>query len=631
MKKKSRPRVLGLFSGGGGLEIGFAEAEFSLVASVEIVPDFCRTLEANKDTFGGSHQVICADIADFVPADHDISQIDFVIGGPPCQSFSAAGRRAGGVYGLNDLRGSLFWHYCRILRDLEPTGFLFENVRGILSANNKEAWTVITQSFAELGYNLHFQVLDSAEYGVPQHRERIILVGLKEGLTFQFPRPTHGPSSKERISYVSAAEAVSSLQKEDEKYVSYGGKYEAELLEIPPGSNYLHFTEKMGHPEPRFAWRSRFSDFLYVADPEAPTKTIVAHPGKWAGPFHWNKRKFTVPELKRLFTFPDRYELHGSENTQIKQLGNSVAPRMAKILAQAVGKQAFDFPLDVDLVGPDFRFDHDQRKGRKARATKNRVVKNSEVYRKHSTQRMLFQEPDASECKLELNISKNLNYINYRECLSENVTPKSQQSFQASMELKRGHWKIDIRSKKRQREKVTLELEFSRPILGAFDRISVVLRSDDLRFIAVAWDCVNLAVASSTSYDCIQKLYGHFTEPYPLFDLTIAFTNDGCPVCQLQKEISKYSFLKDYHDLEWLEHRFAGHYGQPKDGRRIALWLRQLGFDIRTNETNRTIPDGVFRICYPFTMPLDGYSFITWREKGSHATADRTSIPEKLL
>lgn len=631
MKKKIQPRVLGLFSGGGGLEIGFADANFSLVASVEVVPDFCRTLEANSDTFGKTHRVFCSDIAEFIPAEHGISGIDFVIGGPPCQSFSAAGRRAGGVYGLNDLRGSLFWHYCRILRDLKPTGFLFENVRGILSANNKAAWSVITQSFAELGYSLHFQVLDAAEYGVPQHRERVILVGLKDELTFQFPWPTHGPSSKTRSNYVSASEAVSSLQDKDEEYVSYGGKYEAELLEIPPGSNYLHFTEKMGHPEPRFAWRSRFSDFLYVADPALPTKTIVAHPGKWAGPFHWNKRKFTVPELKRLFTFPDGYELHGSEITQIKQLGNSVPPRLAKILAQAVGKQAFGFPLDIDLVGPNFRFDHDQRKGRKAKATKRKVVKNSEIYHKSTGQRLLFDESHGTEFEQDQSICKTLTYTDFRECLAEKASLKSHQTFQLSMELKAGHWNIDIRTRKRQRKAATFELQFHRTVLGAFNRISVTLRSDDLRYIAVAWDCVNLAVASSTSYDCIQKLYGHFSEPYPLFDLTFKSMSEGDPICQLQKEISNYSFLKGYHELGWLERMFAGRYDQPKDGRQIALWLRQLGFDIRTNETNRTIPDGAFRICYPFTMPLDAYNFITWREKGSHATADRTSIPEKSI
>jgi len=145
-KDKSRAddiRVLSLFSGGGGLDIGFARAGFHIIASSEIETLFCETLDANKPTFGQDHKVICEDIAKFNPTEHALGRIDFVIGGPPCQSFSAAGRRAGGVYGINDLRGSLFWHYCRILKELSPTGFLFENVRGILSANNKTAWGVI--------------------------------------------------------------------------------------------------------------------------------------------------------------------------------------------------------------------------------------------------------------------------------------------------------------------------------------------------------------------------------------------------------------------------------------------------------------------------------------------------------
>ena len=111
-KRLHKPtRVLSLFSGGGGLDIGFATAGFQIVASVEIESAFCKTLEANQEFFGPDHKTICADISKFTPADYKLGRIDFVIGGPPCQSFSAAGRRAGGVYGINDIRGSLLWHY----------------------------------------------------------------------------------------------------------------------------------------------------------------------------------------------------------------------------------------------------------------------------------------------------------------------------------------------------------------------------------------------------------------------------------------------------------------------------------------------------------------------------------------
>ncbi len=163
-------RVLSLFSGGGGLDIAFRMAGCDIVASSEIVPQFCESLEANTWLYGNEHKVICKDICEFSPANYGIKDIDFIIGGPPCQSFSAAGRRAGGVYGVNDIRGSLFWHYCRILKELQPKGFLFENVRGILSANSRQAWEIIQESFKECGYDLFYKVLDAAEFGVPQYR-----------------------------------------------------------------------------------------------------------------------------------------------------------------------------------------------------------------------------------------------------------------------------------------------------------------------------------------------------------------------------------------------------------------------------------------------------------------------------
>jgi DNA (cytosine-5)-methyltransferase 1 len=628
--KIEKPKILGLFSGGGGLEIGFAMSEFSIAASVELIPEFCRTLSANKEFFSNSHNVICKDIAEFIPSQHGITQIDFVIGGPPCQSFSAAGRRAGGVFGLNDIRGSLFWHYCRILKELKPRGFLFENVRGILSANNKEAWSVIRDSFSELGYTLHFQVLDAAEYGVPQHRERLLMVGVENGIHFSFPKPTHGPASKNCVQYVSAQDAIADLQDSEEKYAPYGGKYESELLEIPPGSNYLHFTEKMGHPAPKFAWRSRFSDFLYVADPMLPTKTIVASPGKWAGPFHWKKRKFTIAELKRLFSFPDEYVLLGSEIVKMKQLGNSVPPRLANIMAEAVAHHVFGFPSDLEFVNEGFQFDHDQRKGRKAKDTKGKVVLNSRIYGKKSQQPLLFDCDERFKFEKKMTINKKLYYRDFRDCsVAASPKEKHMRLFNARMTLKDGCWKILAKSDENIRKKASIKLLFHRPVLEAFDRIEAEIEANDFRFISAAWDCINMAIASSTSYDCVQKLYGHFTEPYPMFTMSFSYDEAiGDQICFFQALITNFSYLNEYHPLSELVAIFSKQNGLNSEGSELAQWLRKLGYDIRTNETNRTIPDGFFRCCYPFPVALNSYNYTTWREKGSHATADRTSIPE---
>src|SRR5581483_4840452 len=185
--------------------------------------------------------------------------------GPPCQTFSAAGRRAAGVAGTSDPRGALFEEYIRLLGIIQPKGFLFENVYGITGAQDGQAWREIQTAFKAVGYNLFFRVLDAADYGVPQHRERLFIVGLKEG-SYLFPCPTHGPDSPGHEPYFTAGEAVQGADI-SEASAGLGGRYGHLLNGIPPGLNYSFYTKEMGHPRPVFSWRSKFSDFLYKADP----------------------------------------------------------------------------------------------------------------------------------------------------------------------------------------------------------------------------------------------------------------------------------------------------------------------------------------------------------------------------
>jgi len=261
-------KTLSLFSGGGGLDIGFHDAGFAIQTMIEIESRFAITLEENSgvDDYFGSVKVICGDIKEYKPSNNQ--QIDFIIGGPPCQTFSAAGRRAAGVQGTDDDRGRLFREYVRLLRQLSPKGFLFENVYGITGAQNGDAWQEIRQAFEEVGYKIFYRILDAADYGVPQHRERLFIVGVKDA-EYLFPRPTHGPDSPDHYPHFSAAEAIAGADaSEIPSDFALGGRFGHLLKDIPPGLNYSFFTEKMGHPNPVFAWRSKFSDFLYKADPE---------------------------------------------------------------------------------------------------------------------------------------------------------------------------------------------------------------------------------------------------------------------------------------------------------------------------------------------------------------------------
>jgi DNA (cytosine-5)-methyltransferase 1 len=213
-------------------------------------------------------------------------------------------------------------------------------VAGILGAEKGEAWKAIINAFQEAGYKVHWKLLDAADYGVPQHRERVFIVGVREE-GFKFPRPTHGPDAN--ANYYTAKEATESLDlSESIKKSQINGRWSHLIPEIPPGLNYSYYTAEMGHPQPIFAWRSKFSDFMYKADPDTPVRTIKAQGGQYTGPFSWENRHFDVAELKRLQTFPDAYLLDGKRNVQIHQIGNSVPPQIGRILALSVLDQIFN-------------------------------------------------------------------------------------------------------------------------------------------------------------------------------------------------------------------------------------------------------------------------------------------------
>ncbi len=355
-------RTLSLFSGGGGLDIAFHDCGFEIVRMVELEAKYVQTLALNSQPgkWLENSQPICIDIREFIPT-ADLN-VDFIIGGPPCQTFSAAGRRAAGVAGTSDSRGTLFQEYVRLLKTLQPKGFLFENVYGIIGAQNGKAWALIQKAFKEAGYAIHFRILDAADYGVPQHRERLFIVGLREG-NYLFPYPTHGPDSPDGEPFYSVGEAVEGVDA-SEADAGIGGRYGHLLAQIPPGLNYSFYTEEMGHPNPVFSWRSKFSDFLYKADPDMPVRTIKAQGGQYTGPFSWENRRFTLAELKRLQTIPDDYEIVGNRQVCIEQIGNSVPPQLGRVLALSILEQVMGvvLPFAMHYLAAERKLGFRQRK-----------------------------------------------------------------------------------------------------------------------------------------------------------------------------------------------------------------------------------------------------------------------------
>jgi DNA (cytosine-5)-methyltransferase 1 len=239
--------------------------------------------------------------------------------------------------------------YLNALRILQPRAFLLENVAGLAYKVHEEALRLIEATAADLGYTCVGKVLNAANYGVPQIRERFFLVGMRRS-TFAFPPPTHSQGdarAKHNVHanlprWPTAGEAIGDLDSEvnaDDAGHFAGGKYHHLLKQIPPGDNYLFFTKERGHPSAVFGWRKRYWSYLLKLSPDLPSWTIQARRSNNMGPFHWRSRILRISEVKRLQTFPDDWRLCGNVERQWRQVGNAVPPLLAFHLGKAIRAQ----------------------------------------------------------------------------------------------------------------------------------------------------------------------------------------------------------------------------------------------------------------------------------------------------
>lgn len=582
--KIERIRTLSLFSGAGGLDIGFSDVGFDIIESVEIEKKFCQTLELNSGNGKrfNNLKVNCVDIREY--SGSHLGNIDFIIGGPPCQTFSAAGRRANGVLGTTDARGVLFKEYVRLLQELSPVGFLFENVYGIIGTQGGKAWKDILKSFSDVGYRLFYRIIDAADYGVPQHRERLIIVGLKEG-KFKFPRPTHGPDSIDDEPFYNAETAVTGVElTADESKVGIGGRYGALLDDIPPGLNYSFYTEEMGHPTPIFAWRSKFSDFLYKADPNVPVRTIKAQGGAYTGPFHWDNRFFACLEYKRLQTFPDDYEISGTKRIAVKQIGNSVPPQMARMMAIAIRQQVFktEFPFKLSLLDESEELTFRKRKRQltalyqkkakmaiEALKEKHDVFPDSHKYLCRMTDTFKFEEvKKRSDSEYEINVDWSDTLTIY---VKPNVNKTDESVIDIRIQPSGEGWNLDI-------EKVVMQVF-----------------SDDIKGFTVAWKALeHELIINSLKADLVQ-LNGYY-QYVPKLNCQCKMRKGvryGEIVCNVVSGKSVTEMLSS--------EQLSECWNTTEDELiEVAEFLRTLGYEIRNHRTNSQIEEGYWLIPYAF-------------------------------
>lgn len=579
-------RTLSLFSGAGGLDIGFHDLGFDIIESVEIEQKFCDTLFLNSGEGKKfpSSKPNCIDIRQY--RGENLGKIDFIIGGPPCQTFSAAGRRQGGVLGTTDARGVLFREYVRLLKKLKPKGFLFENVYGIVGAQNGEAWKEIKKSFSEVGYKLYYRILDAADYGVPQHRERLIIVGLKEGC-FNFPRPTNGYDSIDEEPFYNAGCAVKGLVlSEEERRIGINGRFGYLMNDIPPGLNYSFYTKELGHPNPIFAWRSKFSDFMYKADPDMPVRTIKAQGGQYTGPLHWDTRYFSLSEYKRLQTFPDDYQISGVKQVAVHQIGNSVPPQLARMMALSIRIQVFgtQFPFNMEFVSENVELSFRKRKRDLTDYYRNKA--------EEAINRLYVVSQD-----------KSIKNSNFFLSLSE--------KFKYTESSKEGDYKVSVRSIKNRlsinihptNKKVvsspsTIHIKPHSAWTLPVEEILLKVHSSDWFAITVAWKVLDrVLIVNKLKADLVQ-LNGYYQYESQIDCALETKSLDRLNIMQpiingdiISKEMTTVDLALS---LGVSEDEVLG----------CAKWLRTLGYEIRNNHTNPQIPIGIWLIPYKFPTLL---------------------------
>ena len=357
--------TISLFTGIGGLDFGFEEAGFETRVALELDRHACKTIRLNRDW------PVIEDDVNAVSSSALLEQAglapgeaDMLIGGPPCQPFSKSGYWArGDALRLDDPRADTLTGYLRVLRDARPRAFLLENVYGLAYQGKDEGLRYILDGIAQINretgtnYSVGWQMLNTAEHGVPQARERVFMVGSREGRPFRFPEArfanpaTNDPRLFDAVEpYRTAWDAIGDLPEPDadEPGLKVGGRWGDLLPTIPEGENYLWHTAKKGGAE-LFGWRTRYWSFLLKLSKRLPSWTVQAQPGAAIGPFHWNNRRLTFAELCRIQTFPDGLTIESGRTEMQRMLGNAVPSLMAEVLAREVRRQLLDTPINSDL------------------------------------------------------------------------------------------------------------------------------------------------------------------------------------------------------------------------------------------------------------------------------------------
>ena len=343
--------TISLFTGVGGLDYGFEAAGFDTRVALEMDPTCCDSLRASRHW-----PVIEADLLE-TPTTRILEAgslssgcVDMLIGGPPCQPFSKSGWwKSGDSLRLEDPRADTLSGFLRVLKEAAPCAFLLENVEGLAFGGKDEGLRLLLAAIDRINatsgtkYKPVVITLNAADFGVPQTRSRVFVIGSRDGSIFETPTPTHqDPAStcEPPQPWITAWDAIGGLPTPDEAGLALSGKWADLLPSIPEGQNYLWHTDRMDG-QPLFGWRRRYWNFLLKLAKNRPAWTIQAQPGPATGPFHWANRRLSGEELCRLQTFPNDVLVTGGRIEVQRQVGNAVPSLLAEVLAREIKRQFF--------------------------------------------------------------------------------------------------------------------------------------------------------------------------------------------------------------------------------------------------------------------------------------------------
>lgn len=376
-------RVLSLFSGGMGLDIGLENTgRFKIIACIEKEPAFCETIRCNRDAgrLSSDLQILEADLSQSDPAitlkklDIDPSSIDMIVGGPPCQSFSTAGRRGT----TQDPRGTLLWDFLRFVEYVKPRFFLMENVRGLLSAalkhrpiaerpekggspltEEEEPGSVVrlfAKDLAEVnsGYHLDIFEVNAVNYGAPQLRERAIFIGNKLGKLVEFPNPTHGPAAprtsqgslfdKPHVKpWKTLGDALKGLEDPEPQVMDFSPRKKSFLQLVPEGSNWRSLPKDVQRESMGQAWHAKGgrSGWWRRLTFDLPCPTLVTMPNHASTALCHpiETRALSIREYARIQEFPDDWCFCGTLPQRYAQVGNAVPTRLGQVAGEVIARE----------------------------------------------------------------------------------------------------------------------------------------------------------------------------------------------------------------------------------------------------------------------------------------------------